>query len=453
MGFRSVLNRDSAGALVLALALPFLFLDETHQPGLALDIGSTEVHARLSDGAVVAVLLAAVVAAVRFGALRLSAARIVWIPGLALLGWLGFQALRPASVDGPRFEDHLVAYAELVEYSLLAVAVPLVVRRGIDLSIVVAGIVLWSLAAAAVALAQFLGVDVLDAGLAGERQPSFLTVHDLAALSALALGIAAAGILATRRRVPAQALFPVALLGGALGLVLAGSIGAVIGFALGAILAIVAARGRLAPAGPRNPSLFALAALVVIVAVGVTAVRAGWTEDLAERAGLSEDAAADGEAAPELEVLAYIGLRVFQDNPILGVGWMRSGDFVVVEKYVGDARERYPDEPEETFPSAERELTAPSLYVQLLADTGIAGLVLLLALGVGGLVVCWRTAEFASSPWAAGAGLAMMCALLALAGEWALVGLVPGIPLQAATALTLGLAAAGAATVEEESGG
>jgi hypothetical protein len=47
----------------------------------------------------------------------------------------------------------------------------------------------------------------------------------------------------------------------------------------------------------------------------------------------------------------------------------------------------------------------------------------------------------------------MLCALPAIAGEWALVPLVPGTPIQAATALALGLAAAGAATVEDESGG
>jgi hypothetical protein len=46
----------------------------------------------------------------------------------------------------------------------------------------------------------------------------------------------------------------------------------------------------------------------------------------------------------------------------------------------------------------------------------------------------------------------VLCALLTLAGEWASLGIVSGIPLQAATCLLLGLAAAGAATVEEEAG-
>jgi hypothetical protein len=46
--------------------------------------------------------------------------------------------------------------------------------------------------------------------------------------------------------------------------------------------------------------------------------------------------------------------------------------------------------------------------------------------------------------------LTSLCALLVLAGEWASLGIVSGIPLQAAMCLMLGLAAAGAATVEEE---
>jgi O-antigen ligase len=452
MGLRRVLTRDSFGALVLALAIPLLFLDETHQPALTVGIGSTEVHARLSDAAVVAVLLAALVATIREGAWRLTAARMIWIPGVALLVWLGFEAFRPAAVDGESFDANVVSYVELIEYALLAVAVPLLVRRALELAVVVSGIVLWSFAATTVAAAQFAGLDVLGAGAAGARQPSFLTVHDLAALSALAAGLAAAAILATRRRMPAPELVPVALVAGGLGLVLSGSVAAVAGLAAGALLALVAARRRFAPAGPSRARVLALAAFLAVLFAGVTAVRSDALERVAETLGASEDAAQESEG-PHRELLAYLGLRAFQDHPILGVGWQRSSDFEVVGEYLADARDRYPDASEEQLPSAERELNVGSLYVQLLADAGAIGLVLLVALGVGGLVLCWRTAAYASSPWAAGAGLSMMCALPTLAGEWALVGLLPGIPLQSATGLALGLAAAGAAIVEEESGG
>ena len=61
-------------------------------------------------------------------------------------------------------------------------------------------------------------------------------------------------------------------------------------------------------------------------------------------------------------------------------------------------------------------------------------------------------ARHAATPWAVGAGLTALCTLLTLSGEWASLGIVPGIPLQAATSLMLGLAAAGAATVEDDAG-
>jgi hypothetical protein len=44
----------------------------------------------------------------------------------------------------------------------------------------------------------------------------------------------------------------------------------------------------------------------------------------------------------------------------------------------------------------------------------------------------------------------MLCALLTIAGVWASLGIVAGIPLQAATSLVLGLAASGAAAAEEQ---
>ena len=84
----------------------------------------------------------------------------------------------------------------------------------------------------------------------------------------------------------------------------------------------------------------------------------------------------------------------------------------------------------------------------MLADAGSIGLVLLLLTGVGGVLLAWRAAARAPTPWAAGAGLVAVCALLTLGAEWASLGIVAGIPLQAATCLLLGLAAAGAAATE-----
>ena len=447
---RELVDRDAFGALLLAIAIPFLFFHEKYQPELAIDVGSTSVDVRLSDFAVLAVVVAAFVAAARLGTRGLGAARILWLPGLALLLWLAFQAVRPASVDDALFEDHLVSYLKLVEYALLAVTVPLLVRRVRDLTIVLGSFVLWSAVAAAVALVQFFGVDIFDAWNAGWRQPAFLGHHDLAALSAISAAFAVAGILCERRRLPAAPLLTTALVAGVLGLMLAGSLAAAGGFALGALVLSIAARRRFDPSRRR---FFAILALVLVVAGGVTAIRADSLEQFVRFLGVRGDEPPQGvETYSQRTVLAYIGLRIWEDNPIAGVGWQRSARADVFEPYLEDAHERFPDVVELAFPAPEHEWGVQNLYIQMLADAGIVGLILLLAVGGGGLVLAWRTVTHAPSPWATGAGLVVLGALLTLAGEWASLGIVAGIPLQAATCLLLGLAAAGAATVEEEAG-
>jgi O-antigen ligase len=141
-------------------------------------------------------------------------------------------------------------------------------------------------------------------------------------------------------------------------------------------------------------------------------------------------------------------LRIAQDNPLIGVGWQRSSRPDVFEPYVPDARERFPDVVDLAFPAEGREWGVQNLYIQMLADAGVIGLALLLLVGAAAVALAWRAASRAPPAWATGAGLVVVCALLTVAAEWASVGVVPGIPMQAATCILLGLAAAGAATVE-----
>jgi O-antigen ligase len=443
---RDLVGRESLGALVLAAALPFLFFHERYQPELGVTLGSTTVDVRLSDLAVLAVLAAATVAASRAGLGRLRAARWLWITGAALLVWLAFQTFRPASLDDALFADHLVSYLKLVEYGLVTVAVPLLVRRADDLWIVLGGLVLWAAVAVGVALLQFFGADVFGAWNAGWRQPSFLGHHDLAALSAIALALAAAGIVARTREIPAAGLFPVALAAGMLGLILAGSVAAAGGLAVGAAALWLAARRRFRPSGRQT---VALIGVVAAVAGGVAAVRGDALEDFLRFLGVRGDEAPVGvETYSQRTVLAYIGLRIAQDNPLIGVGWQRSSRPDVFEPYVPDARERFPDVVDLAFPAEGREWGVQNLYIQMLADAGVIGLALLLFVGAAAIVLAWRAASRAPPAWATGTGLLVVCALLTVAAEWASVGVVPGIPMQAATCILLGLAAAGAATVE-----
>jgi O-antigen ligase len=343
-----------------------------------------------------------------------------------------------------------VSFLKLVEYALLTLAVPLLVRRATDLTIVLGGLVLWAAVAVAVALLQFFGLDIFGAWNAGWRQPSFLGHHDLAALAAVALALAVAGIAARRREIPANGLFAVALAAGVLGLVVAGSVAAAGGLALGTVVLWIAARRRFATGGRQT---LALVAVVAVVAAGVTAVRGDALADFLRFLGVRGDEPPVGvESYSQRTVLAYIGLRIARDNPIVGVGWQRSSRPEVFEPYVDDARARFQDVDELAFPAKDHPWGVQNLYVQMLADAGVTGLALLLLVGASGLALAWRTAARAPTPWAAGAGLLVLCALLTLAAEWASLGIVAGIPLQAASCLLLGLAAAGAATVEEAHG-
>ena len=447
---RHLADRDALGAIVLAASITLLFLHERYQAAFGIDLGTTTVDVRLSDAAVLAVVVAAVVVGRRDGWARLGAARFLWIAGALLLAWLAFALLRPASLDDARFEDHLVSFLKLGEYALLALAVPLLVKRREDLAIVLGAIVLWSGVATAVALAQFFGLDVFDAWNPGWRQPSFLGHHDLAALSALATSVGLAGILVGRRRLPAGQALAVALAAGAVGLVLAGSIAAAAGLAVAAAAVVLAARARYAPS---LRHALAVAGVVMAVAAGVTAVRGDALEDFLRFVGVRGDEPPQGvETYSQRTVLAYIGLRIFEDHPVIGVGWQRSARPEVFEPYVEDARERFPDVVDLAFPAEGREWGVQNLYIQMLADAGVIGLALLLAVGVAGVVLAVRTVRHAPPAWSAGAGLVSLCALLTLAGEWASLGIVAGIPLQAATCIVLGLAAAGAAVVEDETG-
>jgi O-antigen ligase len=448
---RSLIDRDAVGALVLAAAIPFLFLHERFQAAYDLQLGSTSIDLRLSDAAILVVLATAAVSGARRGLGPLRAGGLVWLPGIALLAWLAFETLRPVSLDDARFDDNLVSALKLGEYAVLAPAVPLLVRRVEDLAIFLAGLILWSAVATAVAVVQFFGADIFAASSAGWRYPSFLGRHDLAAISAVAASFAAAAVVAGRKRAPIPAFVAVALAAGILGLILAGSVTAAAGLAVGVAALALAGRRRYSLTGHK---ILALTAIVAVVAGGVVAIRSEALDDFLQFVGIREELEAPGvESYSQRTVLAYIGLRIFTDDPIVGVGWQRSSRPEVFEPYVDDARRRFPDVNPLAFPAPGREWGVQNLYIQMLADAGVIGLLLLLAVGVSGLVLAGRAAAYAATAWATGAGLTVVCALLTLAGVWASLGIVPGIPLQAATCLLLGLAAAGAATVEEETAG
>src|SRR5262245_44647992 len=177
--------------MVLAICLPLVFLHVDFQPDVTLTLGGVRGNAYLSDLAVLLLGAAGLVSGLKAGFGPLRAGRPVWLAGAALLTIVVAASFYPLVGDTPyAWKAHLPTTVKFVEYALLALAVPLLVRRKADSDAVLVGVAAWSLAATAVALVQFFGWRILEAYPAGRRQPSFLGHHDFAALSGAALAIA-----------------------------------------------------------------------------------------------------------------------------------------------------------------------------------------------------------------------------------------------------------------------
>jgi O-antigen ligase len=339
---------------------------------------------------------------------------------------LAGTAVGAAMTDGYPLADNLFTGAKLTEYSLLALAAPLAIRGAQELMPLLVVLTAWSTAATFGALLQFLGVvNEFEGRRPGQREPSFLGIHDLAALSGatLAVGLLALA-LGERKR-----LGLVAGIAGGLGVILSGATAAVVGVAAAGAAAWLLGRRR----------AVAIAAVVSLVACGTIAIRALDTRPLLDALGIERprDVATDPEASwQQRAALAYIGGRIFLDHPLLGVGWQASSEAEHYEPYLDDARARFPNLPERALPSPEHEWGVQNAYLQAAADLGVFGLLAWLAFLLVPLSVAWRAGPSAGVPilW-----------LLVSMGIWIGLGLVAGIPLVGLTWLSIGLAAASAA--------
>ena len=125
-----------------------------------------------------------------------------------------------------------------------------------------------------------------------------------------------------------------------------------------------------------------VAAILAVTAGGVAAMRANQLDSVLRLVGIEtqREPSKDVESYAHRAVLVWIGWHIFLDHPIAGAGLggiRRPGDVHAATSRRLDAR--YPDEPPLAFPSPEHRYGVQNLYVQFLADLGIVGLILLLA--------------------------------------------------------------------------
>jgi O-antigen ligase len=430
---RALVGDAPAETLVLAAAVPFLFLHATYQPTLSLDAGSTSVDVTLADAAIAATLVAAGLRSAREGWAPLRRARWLLLFTGALVV-VGAVSLATPSLLGEEYAVgvHAISVAKFAWYACLLPATVLLVRSTRDAVPLLRAVVAWSVAATGIGLLQFLGlVAEFEGKRPGQREPSFVGIHDFAALSGAALAVGAIGIALGDGRPAGRRWAAVGLATGAVGVVLSGAMTAVIGvwLAVAAVLLGAQALGAL-----RARRAVALLAVTVLVTAGTAAMRADTIERFAEFIGLRDKTEQTGvESYAHRTLLAYIGGRIWLDRPLTGVGWQASSEEWAYGPFLADARARFPNEPEQAFPAPDRPWGIQLLYLQVAADLGVAGVAALLALAGTGIAAGIRGIR--SSP-AALAGLAW---LFVVTGVWTGIGLVPGLPLGALTWLAFGL--------------
>jgi O-antigen ligase len=430
---RALVGDAATEAVVLAAAVPFLFLHATYQPTVSLGLGDSSVDVTLADAAIACVLAAAAVRVRRDGWQPLVRGRVVL--GLAAAFVLaGAVSLATPSLLGEDYDltTHAISVAKFAWYATLLPATLLLVRSTLDAVPLLRAVTAWSVAATSWGMLQFLGiVSEFEGKRPGQREPSFVGIHDLAALSGAALVVGAAGIALGDGRPTGRRWSLVALASGALGVVLSGAMTAVLGLWLALAAVLLGAR---AVRALRPRAALALAAVVLLVTAGTAVMRADTIERFAEFVGLRERVADTGvESYAHRTLLAYIGGRIWLDRPVTGVGWQASSEEWAYGPFLADARARFPNEPDQAFPSPEHPWGIQMLYLQVAADLGIAGIVLLLGLAVAGVTAGIRGLR--SSP-AALVGLGWLCVVT---GVWTGIGLVAGLPLGALTWIAFGL--------------
>jgi hypothetical protein len=427
----------SRGSLVVAAAIPLLFLHAEYQPSVSVHIGGTSVNAFLSDFAVLAVVLAALAAVVGGELAALRAGALLWAALAAFFIWAAFELAWGRHVDASYpVSTHAVTALKFLEYALLAPAVAVLLRRRADLLVALWSLVIWSCAATVVGIAEFFGADVGAKGTVGHRQASFLSSADFAALSAAVLLVGIVGVVVARAALP-RTLAVVALTTGALGTIVAGAIASVLGLATAlVVLAIVLAADR--ELRLRNAVLTGVVALAV--AGGVVAIRGSDLSAFARFVGASSQPEQPAQTTIQTyahrTLLAWLGLEIWKDHPILGVGWEASAEPDTFEPYLPAAHRRFPDESPLAFPARplQRHYGVQNVWIQALADLGVIGCALWAAvLGASGWLALRVRSSLTGSLALAWIGLLMWL--------WTAQGFVAGIPLDALTFLAFGVAA------------
>jgi hypothetical protein len=411
--------------LVLALAVVASMARSVDQPDVDIDIAGTEVTVVPADLALLALGIVIVHRLLGRRALP-RPARATTLAAAAFAAWL----VGSSAANG---SDAVVGALKVLEYGVLALGTVLIVQRRAQLWLLVGLLVGVTVAADARAL-----VGLVERP--GERQPSFLGEHDFAALATMSLAVGLAALYSREHRLGRLPL--VAAIAGAIGVTLAAALAGLLGLylAIAATLAIARARRAVTPR-----AIAATLVVATLVTGGAVALRSGdlgflekWLGTSAEEGPPSRYSAGWSQRL----IYAYVGGRIFLDNPVVGTGWYGELPPSEFERYLDDARKQFAGEPPHYFPQRDETFIPQQTYDQVLYELGLVGALLFLALAVAAA----RTAVAVARRWPRDGpddlGAYVPAAWLAsLAGALAGAALFGGIPLTAIFWLTLGVVA------------
>ena len=417
--------------IVLGTATVLSLIRSIDQPSFTVDVAGGEITFVLADAALAVLAGFCVHRLLGSGSLP-RPARALTIAAAAFSAWLFLSSAANGATA-------MIAAAKLLEYGVLALGFVLFVRRRPQLWLLVGVLVAFTVVAVGYGLLAFFDAPFVESRFPGRRQPSFLGEHDLAALSPMTLAGALDALFAPRHRLGLLPL--VAGIAGGIGIVLGAAVAGLLGLylAVGAILA-----GGTARTAATKRAVVITLAVTAAITIGVLSLRSGDLGAFLRSVGIGEKREGTfGNAASWNERLidAYIGGRIFLDNPVVGTGWhgeLPPEEFV---RFLDDARARFPDQPATYFPS-EDVFIPQQTYDQVLYELGIVGALLFLVFAF----VTVRTAVRVALTWPRGdpdeaAAYLPAAWVAALAGGLSGAALFGGIPLAAIFWITIGVTA------------
>jgi O-antigen ligase len=277
----------------------------------------------------------------------------LWLLGLAI-------SLFPVAVVAPGdIAEPLLAVLRLVETLSLVWIVPFVVRRLRDLHVV------FGLLGAV--LTYEVGRSIISSAAAGGLSESLEGANSKNTMGLLAvliviLALAAPGLPALGRTVM--------LVVGVSGLVLARSIGSIAALALA--LGFFGLFQVRSPESRRAKRLLTLPRLLVLAALALMLTSLLRPENVATSGQINQS------TTVHRQVLATAGFNLFTQDPIVGVGWSRSPVEIGSERVDEALRDQFGDSVNPEFFPSKNPTNVHNAYVEVLAETGLVGVVLFL---------------------------------------------------------------------------